>query len=111
MELKDGKFYHEGKEIPAEFGNTEQIKLVRDSQRNDLYKIERTAFGTGGGFKIKAKFLCKCLCKVEVKETFISEDSFKKWYDYAACSNVMCGTVYEVQYHTSDKISGKECGL
>lgn len=111
MELKDGKFYQDGKEIPVEFGNSEQIRLVRDSQRNDLYQIKRTAFGTGDGFNIKCKFQCKCLCKVEVKETFLSEDSFKKWYDYASCSNVMCGIMYEVQYHSADKISAKECGL
>jgi hypothetical protein len=111
MELKDGKFYQDGKEIPAEFGNTEQIRLVRDSQRNDLHPIKVTPFGTGEGFKIKSKFQCKCLCKVEVKETFLSQDSFKKWYDYASCSNVMCGLMYEVGYHSIDKIVAKECVL
>jgi hypothetical protein len=43
MILKDGKFYENGKEVRAEAGNVEQIKLMAQHQANaaKLASIER----------------------------------------------------------------------
>lgn len=46
LSLKDGKFYREGKPVPLEFGNWEQIKLIKEKQ-------ERLAAINGEGMPIE----------------------------------------------------------
>ena len=67
MKLKDGKFFRDGKPVPLEFGNKEQIRLMNEQQEQiralthegywitpDVYNMEE------GGIRADVEFDCVC---------------------------------------------------
>lgn len=87
MELRNGKFYEGKTEIPPQFGNWEQIRLIRAEEirlkmkeENEPIQVNITAKNTSEEttyyFSINAEFTCSCGNKIKhgVSETESNDD-------------------------------------
>jgi hypothetical protein len=69
MELINGKFYQDGKEVPLEIGNKVQIKLLKEK----LAYLEEMEEGPIGVFKTPVDFSVELICTAEIDITFECE--------------------------------------
>jgi hypothetical protein len=73
MELKNGKFYKDGKEVPIEIGNKEQIKLLRNALK-DLDKGVEIDLRIDEIVKYTTSFSYTCPCCFTKNNEDVFED-------------------------------------
>lgn len=60
-ELRDGKFYRDGVEVPPTFGDREQIELLRKAEKQ-MEKLEGDGIEAEIEYDVSAEVSCKCPC-------------------------------------------------
>lgn len=122
LRLKNGKFMRGDVEVPPEIGNTEQIALLREAER-EAEELERAAQNGTLDVDISVKNIeyekeCRftCICGKEIIETESCETddvSELEWADFDGeviiCSK--CGRKYKIWEDTAEivgRINGSE---
>lgn len=108
MELRDGKFYRDGVEVPPTFGDREQIELLRKAEKQ-MEKLEVDGIEAEIEYNVSAEVRCKCPCgRYVIFETVNNddEDSANMYLD-GMQQYCRCGREYEVvidNYASSEAI-------
>lgn len=82
MDLINGKFYQGEKEVPLEFGNKEQIKLIQQAEQRTIslkgegLEPDYEAEDRGEFVIVEFSFKCICGCHVQFKK---QEFLFRDW--------------------------------
>ena len=102
LELKGGKFYKDGKIMPLEFGNKDQIELMQARLEN-LKQLQQGTFEPQVDFttitKVDVNFTCTCGKQVWFVEQEYEHDEDADYIDdfsgaYSKC--MKCGQRYEI---------------
>lgn len=73
MIIRDGKFYRDGVPVPLEFGNIEQIKLMKDYQdRIDAFAGEGLEVEVE--YEVRAYINFECICGKNLQVETLDED-------------------------------------
>lgn len=99
--LKDGKFYRDGVFEPLEFGNKDQIKIIRDSLR-----LANQLLTTGVPVDVefesvitaKVEFRCQCGQLVWFEREVDYDEDYKNLYGVTS-SCLKCKTKYILHNH------------
>lgn len=73
MIIQDGRFYKDGKVVPLEHGNLEQIKLLKEIQDKIENGISPTIIVTK---QVRLQFKCVCGVVVEFQFDDMDEDQY-----------------------------------
>jgi hypothetical protein len=71
MTLKDGKFYKDGNPYPLEFGNREQIDLIKKCQESKIHGVPAELHLGDDGKTFVACIGCVCGVKTEIGQYII----------------------------------------
>ena len=79
MIIRDGKFYRDGVPVPLEFGNIEQIKLMKDYQ-NRIDSFSGEGLEVEVEYEVRAYVNFECVCgnrlEIETLEDGVIEGSY-----------------------------------
>ena len=105
MELKNGKFYEDGKEVPPEIGNVAQICLLQQAERKAQLEekegIEVNFDTRNFTFDVVAEFICSCgnRCGNYFESDYDDDPDdvdFNWFFDDETIKCPKCGRVYKI---------------
>jgi len=80
MTLLNGKFYKDGEVVPVEFGNNEQIKLIRDQEKRiEMFNGDGLEVDVEHEIEVTAYTHFKCICgkQINMEASASSDDDFE----------------------------------
>ncbi len=105
LELKNGKFYQDGKQVPIEIGNKEQIDLIRKLEKEIDNGIRLNVnINEKTTYEMSYSFTCPCCGQRKSKECFYNDfedepdkDDIKDFIEEEEYSCYKCCTTFELK--------------
>jgi hypothetical protein len=92
LTLNNGKFFEDGKPVPLEFGNKDQLKMLAKATElaGDGVLARHTEFGEAGEGSVTIEYMCMCGTNFERQYSFLDWNALQT--DKFTCAG--CGIKY-----------------